>query len=519
MDIDTNIDNYTTQDLYTILGIQDVPKDKLSAAIITSSSKYIQKYSIQKNTEMVSFFQEIKDRLLSEETPSRYVPEMAVPERKPTDNVFNVGIERDVLNPTLKNTLKRTILIDSQYRDDTYESITSQDDSFYEKSGGDYSNTYFNANLNEKLYNVLSITVTSVNIPNNWYTIDRSYNNNFFWITNNHVDFLIVLPSGNYRPEEFVIAMNKAIIGAGFVKDGDFIEYDNYTNKVTLTFSGTVDPKGSKVDAKEGAFVPDISPGVFPYFTFYDVSGTKMENYVAENGSSSDFNLCTLSNLKLDGTLGWLMGYRLPYENIFVSGNPAQVPINLAGTQYFFIMLVDYQTNRVTNDVVTLTNTQDVRLGLPNYINPSLLSTCIPIEQFRSPTISEKTISDDLLHKTNLAQTKILQYIPSAPRILTQAQMYSTNQIIKNNQKRVFTVRNLPPTMTDIICVVPINKIPLTPGEIFIENKFQANDRIYFGPVDIERFTVRLLNDKGQIVNLNGSNWSFILSVEVLYQY
>ena len=118
-----------------------------------------------------------------------------------------------------------------------------------------------------------------------------------------------------------------------------------------------------------------------------------------------------------------------------------------------------------------------------------------------------------------MAQTKILQYIPSAPRILTQAQMYSTNQIIKNNQKRVFTVRNLPPTMTDIICVVPINKIVLTPGEIFIENKFQANDRIYFGPVDIERFTVRLLNDKGQIVNLNGSNWSFILSVEVLYQY
>ena len=47
----------------------------------------------------------------------------------------------------------------------------------------------------------------------------------------------------------------------------------------------------------------------------------------------------------------------------------------------------------------------------------------------------------------------------------------------------------------------------------------QANERVYFGPVDIERVRVRLIDDKGNTVNLNGVDWSFTLSIEQLYQY
>ena len=45
------------------------------------------------------------------------------------------------------------------------------------------------------------------------------------------------------------------------------------------------------------------------------------------------------------------------------------------------------------------------------------------------------------------------------------------------------------------------------------------NERAYFGPVDIERMRVKLIDDKGNPINLNGLDWSFTLCVEELYQY
>jgi hypothetical protein len=45
------------------------------------------------------------------------------------------------------------------------------------------------------------------------------------------------------------------------------------------------------------------------------------------------------------------------------------------------------------------------------------------------------------------------------------------------------------------------------------------NERKYFGPVNISRMKVRLVDDKGNTVNLNGNDWSLSLIVNELYQY
>ena len=45
------------------------------------------------------------------------------------------------------------------------------------------------------------------------------------------------------------------------------------------------------------------------------------------------------------------------------------------------------------------------------------------------------------------------------------------------------------------------------------------NKREYFGPVDILRMKVELLDDKGNYVNLHHSDWSFSILVDELYQY
>jgi hypothetical protein len=45
------------------------------------------------------------------------------------------------------------------------------------------------------------------------------------------------------------------------------------------------------------------------------------------------------------------------------------------------------------------------------------------------------------------------------------------------------------------------------------------NRRTYFGPVNIERLRVSLQDDKGNLLNLNGADWSMSVIVEHLYKY
>jgi hypothetical protein len=46
----------------------------------------------------------------------------------------------------------------------------------------------------------------------------------------------------------------------------------------------------------------------------------------------------------------------------------------------------------------------------------------------------------------------------------------------------------------------------------------QNDKRIYFGPVRLSKLRIRLYNDRGYLVNLNGSNWSFKMILKRLYQ-
>jgi hypothetical protein len=58
-------------------------------------------------------------------------------------------------------------------------------------------------------------------------------------------------------------------------------------------------------------------------------------------------------------------------------------------------------------------------------------------------------------------------------------------------------------------------------GDIYVEfsGSLQDNRRNYFGPVDIDRLRVKLLDDKGNVVDLHGGDWSMTIISENLYQY
>ena len=47
----------------------------------------------------------------------------------------------------------------------------------------------------------------------------------------------------------------------------------------------------------------------------------------------------------------------------------------------------------------------------------------------------------------------------------------------------------------------------------------QENKRIYFGPVNLVRMRISLIDDMGNLVNLNGADWNVTLISDILYQY
>jgi hypothetical protein len=87
--------------------------------------------------------------------------------------VNTLNYTQDKLNPLLKQTIKRIISIDSQYRDDK-RTLSTQ----------------FTFNLSDPLRDVLSIKLYSIQIPYTWYTISTSYGSNFFYVKGNSPEMM-----------------------------------------------------------------------------------------------------------------------------------------------------------------------------------------------------------------------------------------------------------------------------------------------------------------------------------------
>jgi hypothetical protein len=228
-----------------------------------------------------------------------------------------------------------------------------------------------------------------------------------------------------------------------------------------------------------------------------------------------------------DSTLGWILGYRnfTEYEmlpenmtynysfdppttyyttdantyyyydtstNVAAFSGDTTISINLYS--YFLIMLDDYTQNHLNDGLVTIT-TKDTSIPLPSYANKTM-TRCDPI-------------TGDL-------------YIGSGSSLknngLTSKQIYSVNQLLnnKNTEKSIYSPG---PFVQDIFGMIPMKTAGLANGASYIEfgGTLQIQERTYFGPVNIHRMSIKLLNDKGGVVDLNGSNWSFSLIAEQLY--
>jgi hypothetical protein len=419
-------------------------------------------------------------------------------------NNYQVSVAQDSLNPNLKNTISRFVNLDSQFR---------QYSSGFETSSTDYT-----LDLSDPLNNALNMKLYSYQIPYSFYTIDTAYGNTCFWITDtsNNVNIPVGVTSGNYTALQFVAALNKSFQDLNFsfpTTDpvNSPVSYNENNGKITLTLSG-----GSYGG---GTIYINGEPVTFPSFDIVDSPDTNttiITFYDYTSRLQCETN-CVNKSFYLNQTLGWIMGFRAPFTPVLTGGNTAPAVLDLTGTKYLILVIDDYNQNHVNNGLVSIAEYSN-KLKMPSYYSPDLPYTCVQ----PSDNAADVSSSNDLFisGKLDVEYTKTQIMLPSAPRTLTNSQLYTINEINKNRNNNT-NYRAKAPTSTDILAMIPIKTSGVITGTLLVEfsGSLQDNVRTYFGPVNIERMRVKLLNDKGNVINLNGVDWSVTLTCDCLYQY
>jgi len=533
--IDTNIDNYTLSELLTILDL-DTPNEE---NVVESTNNYITKFQKEGNDKMANFFQDVQDTLLlyvegldtskdAEYEPTKkqanvwwenhkVLPQPDQVQRdKITDrtdntdtfnnnhlpmsqkqlgvtNIKNVEVAQDKLNPTLTNTTTRIISLDSQYRQVTGVNDISTD---------------YTLDLSEPLINVLSLRPYSFQVPYTWYTIDTQNSCFFITFADSDVSVIVSLDAGNYSTTTFVTALTTSFTNAGFTFSTTPVSFNSTNGKITLTLYG-----GTYTDSSTS--------------TSYTINETTTVTFFdPTNELSCSTGACVPTSI-ISNTLGWLMGYRLPYINVSSTGNIAPAVINLIGPKYLILVLDDLNQNHINSGLIGITELSKT-LKLPSYYSRDLPYVCTPANPSGTNLQSNtELLGGDInagtliMDKWNASYVPNVTVVPSAPRILTQSQIYSINEIMKNNERYSNYSKTSSPTSTDTFAIIPLDKKTMATGELYVEDSstLQLNKRIYFGPVNIERMRLKLLDDKGNVLNLNGADWCLTIIAEILYQY
>lgn len=520
-DMDLNIENYSQEDLLSLLSLSDDQETEITYDdIIDATNPFIRRYTSDNNYDLANFFQQVQNKLLEDidyEEPENIQyqdtsqignlwqnqnvsqqntdPNQAdkTTERKQrvqifkqdehfimnrdqlgVNNNYQLPVAQGQLNPNLKNTTTRLINIDSQYRENILP--------FHPDPDSPSSPTNFTLDLSDPIHNAINIKVTSYQIPYTWYLIDADWrSNSCFFVDGSAVS----IGSGNYSPDDLIQAIQSSMTTylPMDISNVD-ISYSSISGKTTITNNNS-----SLIT-----------------ITFYDPTG---ELACKPNCKTTP---------KFNNNLGWILGFRGNTNTNISNDDPlygqmiytldasggsiqSEALMDVIGPKYLLLVLDDFQQNHLNKGLVGITPTQKA-VEIPSYWNADL---AISANECEPPANSKK---------------KTPTYIQNAPRRLTQAQLFTLNS---TTQSRSQTQHNrlTAPTNTNVLAHIPLKGINnIVPGKVLIDD-FNLNDaeRVYFGPVDLERFRVRLVDDQGYTVNLNGNNWSFTMSATSLYQY
>ena len=341
-------------------------------------------------------------------------------------------------------------------------------------------------------------------------------------------DLVITIPPGTYTTETLITAIQSILNDTSTIDPRLIHTKIEYNETYNETIDDTTDPTTLTVKSRSWTIRTNINH----YYTTHD--------YRIVFYDVNDFTKCTNAassyrNASADTTLGYILGFKDLTEYDMEPNENTRIQ---DGVQYY----VNPDTQRLTNSVYTTTQStvyrDKVTLRGGSVVNTSLYNYfMIILDDFNqnhlndglvtvAPNDNSVTLPHYATRKnyrgctdpiTNTQESSINNN-PSATAGLTQNQIYSIEQIIEAQNQTRSRMSN-GPYVKDMFALLPV-KASSAPGSMYVEfgGTLQQQERVYFGPVNIRRIAIKLCNDKGDVVDLNGNNWSFQLVCEQLYR-
>lgn len=352
------------------------------------------------------------------------------------------------------------------------------------------------SNIYQQNFGYSSDTLSLIPITVNQITLDET--NNIFQLiphesgvtsSNGENDITITIPPATYNRTELIAEMNAQLLTNNLTQASYFnIIEDTLQNREYIRFH----------------------TNVLKQYTSEDF---KLEFYSEETFTSCYASVSSVRSTTFDATLGWLLGFRnrttyelndTTIENYSSNSNgvitiKGDSTVSVELYDKLFLVIDDYNQNRLNDGLITNVPTQEIST-LPSYaLRNSIL--CDPGSQTSRVSANEQVNYNRL----------------------TERQLFSINAINNEQANSSYAItanRKLNPYSKDTFAVIPIKVSSLNNSDFYTEfgGTLQNQERIYFGPVNIKRFTVRLMTDRGDPVDLNNANWNFSLVAEQLYQ-
>jgi hypothetical protein len=323
--------------------------------------------------------------------------------------------------------------------------------------------TDFICTMNEKIVNTVSLEISNIQIPYTFYNIENVRGNNRFDIDfSGGTTVKVVLPDANYTIQQildFIVANSNSKITSATLSPTTGLVTFVSNSKISINFM----PEGVKLNTSLGW-----------YLGFRSFTGSSL--------ASADANHTFLCNI--DGTPE-------------APGSKTATSIACAPRLKYFVVVVDDFNKTQTADTLVQVQLDPLNATPTSYFTQDPYLDC-------------------------LTPANISTYLDSSVfpnRTLTKAQVYtraqqnqSRNNLYLQNQRLDVNSPN------QILAVFPFDGAKLNWGDNYFSDKCKYK-REYHSPTNLERFHVKIYDDTGFLLKLNGNNWYMTLMTTNLYKY
>lgn len=344
----------------------------------------------------------------------------------------------------------------------------------------------FTVNLNEPIKNVFSITIKNIELPHSWDVFSENEGTNVFYVKPANGEIIkIIIPEGSYHYNDtFGADINLITILNTAINDSSL-----KNNDLVFSYKGS-----NNINIKNNS-------GQFMTIYWHREESNDVCGYSGQ-GTRVNYNL------------GWLLGFRKTLIGLANgSEKTGTAKLNLRGTKYVYISLDEFSNNKAPDSCISYEN-NTATFNMPSYfvkttMQPDVFSgkvdennKCYVEPDPPAGNCGKKRRNPDSIDNLTSAQRYTIENIRNAL------------SIPKKNQYRS-------PIISNYFAKVQLRfNTTVSPAvQYTTERRVEASQekREYFGPITLRKFHIRLLNERGNEINMNEDNWSFTLLIDQLY--